>query len=173
MVLNEIAPDEAIVVALGSNRSGAFGSPADMVERALDAFGDNNIMVRARSSLWRSRAWPDPAGGDFINAVAVVETTLEPGPLLAVLHGIERAFGRRRQEPNAPRTLDLDLIAYGRRISSHAPILPHPRAADRGFVMGPLAEVLPMWRHPVSGLAAADLALRSTVGKDAVVLGRT
>ena len=167
MVLDEIEPEEAIVVALGSNRTGPFGSPAQMVERAIGALTDHNIKVIARSSLWRSRAWPDPSSGDFINAVSVVETSLEPGPLLATLHWIEREFGRTRLVPNAPRTLDLDLIAYGRRVSPDAPMLPHPRAAERRFVMGPLAEILPDWRDAASGRTALELAAAAKVGADA------
>ncbi|MFX8681007.1 2-amino-4-hydroxy-6-hydroxymethyldihydropteridine diphosphokinase, partial [Acinetobacter baumannii] len=68
---------------------------------------------------------------------------------------------------NAPRTLDLDLIAHGRLVSPAPPLLPHPRAAERRFVMGPLAEILPDWRHPVCGETAAALAARATVGADA------
>jgi 2-amino-4-hydroxy-6-hydroxymethyldihydropteridine diphosphokinase len=84
------------------------------------------------------------------------------------LHAIEAEFGRVRTAANAPRVLDLDLIAYGRRLCSDtAPILPHPRAADRRFVMGPLAEIAPAWRHPVSGERADVLAAAARVGVDA------
>ena len=70
--------------------------------------------------------------------------------------------------PNAPRTLDLDLIAYGREISAaRGLILPHPRAHDRLFVMGPLAEIAPGWVHPVLGRTAAELVVSATVGRDA------
>ena len=163
----KIPPDDAVIVALGSNRPGRFGSPAETVERAIQALGDHNIKVLARSSLWRSRAWPDPASGDFINAVAAVDSPLGPKALLATLHWIEQEFGRTRLVPNAPRTLDLDLIAYGRTASAEEPLLPHPRAAERRFVMGPLAEILPDWRHPVSEERAAKLLERATVGTDA------
>jgi 2-amino-4-hydroxy-6-hydroxymethyldihydropteridine diphosphokinase len=88
--------------------------------------------------------------------------------VLAALLEIESAFGRRRSVPNAPRTLDLDLIAYGRRvIDQPGLILPHPRAADRLFVMGPLAEIAPNWTHPITGETAAALAAKTTVGTDA------
>jgi len=95
-----------------------------------------------------------------------LETRLSPGDLLACLHDVERQFGRERHNPNAPRTLDLDLIAYGREVSDH-PALPHPRAHERLFVMGPLAEIAPAWWHPVAGLRAATLRDRATVGVDA------
>jgi 2-amino-4-hydroxy-6-hydroxymethyldihydropteridine diphosphokinase len=81
---------------------------------------------------------------------------------------IEQAFGRTRGTRNAPRTLDLDLIAYGREVGERDElILPHPRASDRLFVMGPLAEIAPGWRHPVLGETAEALAKAATVGVDA------
>lgn len=125
------------------------------------------ITVIARSRQWRSAAWPDPAAPAFRNAVAIVQTALDPEVLLERLHAIEAAFGRVRAVANAPRPLDLDLIAYGRRISTFAPLLPHPRAAERRFVMGPLAELRPDWIHPTSGRTALELAASATVGLDA------
>jgi 2-amino-4-hydroxy-6-hydroxymethyldihydropteridine diphosphokinase len=88
--------------------------------------------------------------------------------MLAALHAIERAFGRARGEVNAPRTLDLDLIAHGRRVlDGQGLVLPHPRAHERRFVMGPLAEITPGWRHPVYGGTAKMMAAGATVGRDA------
>jgi 2-amino-4-hydroxy-6-hydroxymethyldihydropteridine diphosphokinase len=90
---------------------------------------------------------------------------------MGALARIEIAFGRQRVAANAPRTLDLDLIAYGRTTGDlDGLILPHPRAADRLFVMGPLAEIAPGWEHPAGGTAQA-LADRASVGKDALPLG--
>ena len=126
--------------------------------------------VIAASSWWTSRAWPDPGDPPFLNGVAIVRTLHDPHALMAALGRIEEAFGRTPSARNAPRTLDLDLIAYGREQGDCAGlILPHPRAADRLFVMGPLAEIAPDWRHPSSGETAAELAKRATVGRDARV----
>ncbi len=158
---------DAIVVALGSNMAGAWGAPDETLERGITALNGNGIIVSARSRQWRSKAWPGPTGADYRNAVCLVETTLEPGALLEVLHHIEREAGRERSAANAPRTLDLDLIAYGRRVSAQRPILPHPRAAQRRFVMGPLAELLPDWTDPTSGSTAIQLAAAATIGCDA------
>jgi 2-amino-4-hydroxy-6-hydroxymethyldihydropteridine diphosphokinase len=77
--------------------------------------------------------------------------------LLAALHGIEARFGRTRTRPNAPRTLDLDLIDYDGRIESGPPELPHPRAGLRAFVLLPLRNVAPQWTHPVSGQSVDGL----------------
>ena len=148
---------------------GAFNAGvAKTLQRALLAFPDVGIEVVRRSRLWRSAAWPDPSDPPFLNAVAIVQTPLAPRALLDALHRLEARFGRVHGEPNAPRTLDLDLIAYGRRVRDTAPTLPHPRAAERRFVMGPLAELLPEWRHPVSGERAADLVRRTAIGREAV-----
>ena len=131
-------------------------------------FRCEGIDVVARSSWWASQAWPDPTDPPFLNGVALVRTAHDPHALMATLGRIEEMFGRRRSTPNAPRTLDLDLIAYGREQGDcEGLILPHPRAADRLFVMGPVAEVAPEWRHPQSRVTAAAMALTATVGRDA------
>lgn len=147
--------------------AGVFGTPDEALERGIRALGEDGITVTGRSRLWRSKAWPDPKAPDYRNAVVLVETQLSPASLMQRLHEIEHAFGRERSAPNAPRVLDLDLIAYGRRVSPGPPAIPHPRAVQRRFVMGPLAELLPDWTDPVGGETAAVLAERAEVGRDA------
>jgi 2-amino-4-hydroxy-6-hydroxymethyldihydropteridine diphosphokinase len=158
--------DGAVVVALGSNLSGDYASSITLLEAALAAFGDAGLKIVARSGWWRSAAWPDPADPPFVNGVVLVETTLSPTETLVTLHALEARFGRDRTDHNAPRTLDLDLIAFGREQSA-SPVLPHPRAHERAFVMRPLAQIAPDWRHPVLGASARDLALKAAVGVDA------
>lgn len=121
-----------------------------------------------RSSWWRSAAWPDPNGPEYRNGVALVEADAGPAGVLAALLKLEAEMGRDRWAKNAPRTLDLDLIAHGRTVLT-APglIVPHPRAHDRLFVMGPLAEIAPGWTHPVLHCTAAELAPMARVGTDA------
>jgi carbonic anhydrase len=98
----------------------------------------------------------------------LVETTLGPHAVLAALKEVECSFGRVRGASNSPRTLDLDLIAHGRvRLSEPDLEIPHPRASERLFVMGPLAEIAPDWTHPVTGQTAELLAARACVGLDA------
>ena len=160
--------DKAVVIALGSNLKGAFGTTRELLEAALARFTDEGLVVRERSSWWHSAAWPDPDEPPFVNGVVLVETDLDPHATLAALHWIERGFGRDRSRRNAPRTLDLDLIAHGRGVFEEGGlIVPHSRAAERLFVMGPLAEIAPTWRHPVTGERADRLAERCQVGLDA------
>lgn len=160
--------DDAVIVALGSNLRGAYASPEALLDAALDQFEAAGLHVVTRSSWWKSVAWPDPAGPEYRNAVVLVETALGPRATLDALRRMERAFGRERGEANAARTLDLDLIAHGRaEIDVPGLVIPHPRAHQRRFVMGPLAEIAPAWRHPTLGATAESLAKSATVGRDA------
>lgn len=155
------------MVALGCSLPGAYPSREVLLEAAIDALASEGLAVTGRSAWWTSAAWPDPTAPAYLNGVVLVETGLPASEVLEALHRIEARFGRMRAEPNAPRTLDLDLIAHGRTVLDGAVVVPHPRAHERLFVMGPLAEVAPRWRHPVSGRTAADLAANATVGTDA------
>ncbi|GAW39781.1 Bifunctional folate synthesis protein [Brevundimonas sp. SH203] len=160
--------DQAVIVALGCNDKGAWSSCREALEAALARFRSEGIDVVARSGWWSSLAWPDPSDPPFLNGVAIVRTDHDPHALMATLGRIEDAFGRRRSVRNAPRTLDLDLIAYGRLSGDlEGLILPHPRAAERRFVMGPIAEIAPDWVHPTDGRKALDLAVSASVGRDA------
>ena len=160
--------DEAVIVALGCNDKGAWRDCREALEAALARFRAEGIDLLARSSWWRSAAWPDPDDPPFLNGVVIVRTAHDPHALMAALGRIEEAFGRQRGTPNAPRTLDLDLIAYG-RVSGDLDglILPHPRAAQRKFVMGPLAEIAADWRLPGDDRTAGDLSAVAPIGADA------
>lgn len=155
------------MIALGCSLPGQYPSREALLEAAAHALAAEGLEPAARSSWWTSAAWPDPTAPAYLNGVVLVETKASADTLLATLHRIEAGFGRVRAEPNAPRTLDLDLIARGRTVLEGAVVVPHPRAHERLFVMGPLAEIAPGWRHPVSGRTAADLAADATVGTDA------
>ena len=134
----------------------------------MASFPAAGLPVLARSSWWRSAAWPDPNEPEYRNGIAFVETTMPPEAVLEALSSIEQAFDRKRIARNAPRTLDLDLIAHGRQIIDRPGlVVPHPRAHERRFVMGPIAELAPDWVHPALGASARQLAASAAVGRDA------
>ncbi len=132
----------------------------------------HGVNVCKFSRLWLSRAWPDPNDPPYRNAILQAHTVLAPAAVLGILHALEAEAGRVRDgRTNAPRTLDLDLIAHGDAIIDvDGLILPHPRAHDRAFVMGPLAEIAPEWMHPVLGKPAVELYRTATVARDAYPL---
>ncbi len=147
-----------ILIGLGANLPSDAGPPADTLKRALGELERQAVEILRVSPFYSTPAWPDPADPPFVNAVAVVQTTLQPVELLMLLHGVETALGRLRSAPNAPRTLDLDLLDYeGRQQAGPGLILPHPRIAARSFVLVPLRDVAPGWRHPVIGQGVSDL----------------
>jgi 2-amino-4-hydroxy-6-hydroxymethyldihydropteridine diphosphokinase len=168
MTLDLNAPDLA-VIALGGNLPGPYATMAQALEAAAARLPQAGFEVLRMSRWWRSAAWPNAGDPPFLNGVLLARTGLGPAAALAALHGVEAEFGRDRGAPNAPRTLDLDLIALGRTVLEGPPIvLPHPRAAERLFVMGPLAELAPDWRHPITGESAEKLASQASIGQDAV-----
>lgn len=154
-----------IVIALGSNQSGPWGSPAETVTAALARLDRDGLRLLKASRLLKSSPFGLTGQPDFVNAVALVETHLPPAPLLHKLHAIERSAGRRRILRWGPRTLDLDLLDYHGLVSAPAqrPMLPHPGIAGRIFVLKPLAEIAPRWKHPLLHSSAAMLLRRLDV----------
>lgn len=154
-----------ILIALGANlATRAFGPPEAGLRAALAAMPGDGLAVVRRSRFYRSAPVPPSAQPWYVNAVAEVATTLGPRELLRVLLAIEARFGRIRGERNDARALDLDLIDYDGRVghwpaSNDLPglVLPHPRAAERAFVLMPLAELAPGWRHPATGAGVGAL----------------
>ena len=148
-----------ILVGLGANLpSPAHGRPRDTLLAALVQMERRGLRLGGRSRWYESAPVPESDQPWFVNGVVEIFTALDPAALLELLHAVERDFGRFRGEPNAPRTLDLDLIAYGDMVRDRAPpILPHPRMAARAFVLLPLREVAPDWRHPVTGRSVEEM----------------
>lgn len=150
-----------ILIGLGTNlplsnqRSGQ-----NLLAEALETLQNRGLEIRAVSRFYRSEPVPPSDQNWYVNAVAEIGSSLDPLPLLEVLHAVETAFGRVRTLRNAARTLDLDLLAYGQVIrpsDGPAPHLPHPRMAGRAFVLYPLNDLAPHWCHPVTGASLCDL----------------
>jgi len=161
------------LISLGANLAPPGRTPAGMLEAALEELtGRAEIALLRRSRWYATPAYPPGSGPDFANGAAALETSLEPEDLLAALHGVEAGLGRVRPTRWAPRVCDLDLIAIGdrvlpdretlerwmaidrgeaQRVAPPRLILPHPRLQERGFVLVPLAEIAPDWRHPLTG----------------------
>jgi 2-amino-4-hydroxy-6-hydroxymethyldihydropteridine diphosphokinase len=151
-------------VALGSNL-------CDRAENLMAAVGSLRELgdVRAISPIYETAPVGLLAQPDFLNAVALLDTPLTPEGLIAALLRIERSHGRDRQHaiPKGPRTLDLDLLDYdGRVVETPRLTLPHPELQNRAFVLRPLLDLAPDWRHPVSHATAAEL-LQSLMERDA------
>jgi len=178
------------LIALGANLPHGGEQPSTTLQNALSDLAEAGLPALHVSRMYRTPCFPKGAGPDYVNAAArlSVPTGWDAPRLLALLHRVEQDHGRTRDTRWGMRTLDLDLIAFGATIlpdraiwtrwhdlppaeqARTAPdtlILPHPRLQDRAFVLVPLADVAPDWRHPVTGrsvtemrdaLPAADLA---------------
>jgi 2-amino-4-hydroxy-6-hydroxymethyldihydropteridine diphosphokinase len=149
-----------ILIGLGSNIGGPWGNPHETVKRALAELDAGGIAMKRASRLLVSRPFGKVNQPPFVNAVAEIATHMPPEALLRRLHAIERQAGRRRGIRWGPRSLDLDLLDYHGLRRRTPPILPHPGIAERSFVLGPIAEIVPSWKHPVLRLPAAKLMCR-------------
>ncbi len=148
-----------ILIGLGGNlASPVYGPPPATFTAALAALGRAGVETVARSAWYRSAPLPPSPQPWYVNAVASVATTLDAPALLALMLDIEARLGRVRGLRNAARVIDLDLLDYrGENWATPALTLPHPRLAERRFVLEPLTELAPQWRHPILGLSAAQL----------------
>lgn len=149
-----------ILVALGSNLvNSRFKTSEALLENALKRLEKMGLRILRRSSWYRSAPIPASDQPWFVNGVVSIETDFDPKALLGLLHQVEAEYERVRSVPNASRTLDLDLLAYDDKVIEEPGglILPHPRLQDRAFVLLPLAEIAPDWRHPRTGATAKAL----------------
>jgi 2-amino-4-hydroxy-6-hydroxymethyldihydropteridine diphosphokinase len=148
-----------ILIGLGGNlESPVHGPPRASLEAALAVLESEGIRVLRRSRFYRSAPVPLSDQPHFVNAAAALDSPLAPRPLLSALLAIEKRFGRERGPRNAARVLDLDLLAHGDAVIATPDLeLPHPRLQERRFVLLPLAEIAPHWRHPLLRLTAREL----------------
>ena len=144
-----------IIVAIGANLAApGYQDPRATCEAAVDRLAaEPAVRVVARSAWYESEPVPPSDQPWYVNGAVRIEASLDPVALLQVLHAVEASFGRRRRTRNEARPLDLDLIDYEGHVRSgpDAPILPHPRALGRAFVLLPVRDVAPGWCDPVSG----------------------
>lgn len=154
-----------ILIGLGSNVTGPWGKPAETLARALGELDRSPVRLERASDIISTEPWGKADQPVYANAVARIRTRLQPLDLLAHLRGLERAAGRERRERWGARTLDLDILDYnGFTMNAEAGqstdaelVLPHPSMHEREFVLAPIAEVAPRWRHPVLRKTAKQL----------------
>ncbi len=177
--MGEMVGGERVFIAMGANVVGRWGAPWRSMSRALAELAvAPGVRVVAVSGLWRSAPYGVVRQPVFFNAVAEVRARLSVREMLRLLAEEERRAGRRRGRAWAARTLDLDLLAWGERVArpvgmgrggpararhmwqKRGIVLPHPGMCERAFVLAPLVEIAPDWRHPLSGATAAQLLAR-------------
>lgn len=166
------------LIALGANLNTDTNSPAQTLQKSLLRLSQKGVSDIKTSRLFRTPAFPAGSGPDYVNAAAGFRWSGTPEALLTLLHEIEAELGRVRAARWGARVIDLDLVALGDRVLPDGPtqahwaalppdraavelpdrlILPHPRLAERSFVLVPMADVAPDWRHPVTGLDIATM----------------
>ncbi len=136
-----------------------MGQPDLAFGRALARLrAEPTVRIVAVSCLYQSEPWGRTDQAAFLNGAVLLDTSSSPRRLHALLRGEERAAGRERGEKWGPRPLDLDLLWYGDRVSDDPELtLPHPGLSERSFVLEPLTEIAPAWRHPVTGASAGEM----------------
>lgn len=167
-----------VLIALGANLGGQKDSPLRQVEAALDEITQAGLTISKRSRVFLTPSFPEGSGPDFVNSAIECVSDLAPEEILARLHQIEKSAGRTRLLRWEPRVLDLDLLAVGDRVLPDAArfgawagmpleaqleaapdelVLPHPRLHERAFVLVPLMDIAPDWRHPVLNQTISEL----------------
>jgi len=148
-------------IALGSNRRhGRHGGPAQVIAAAVRALEERGLEVERISGVRRTPAL-GPAGRSFANAALILASDLDPPELLEQLKAVEAEFGRRPGRRWGPRVLDLDILLWSQGPwESPGLVVPHRAMRERRFVLGPLAEIAPDWRDPITGATVRQLLAR-------------
>ena len=142
-----------ILLGLGSNLPSVFGDRFKNIDLAISALIGYGIQIKKKSSYYESLSYPDETKPKFINIVADIDTHLSPVDLASVLLFIEVSLGRKRDKKNDPRTCDIDIIDYNNQIINFKYkdldfTVPHEKLIYRNFVLFPLQEIYPDWKHP-------------------------
>ncbi|MEL6677340.1 MAG: 2-amino-4-hydroxy-6-hydroxymethyldihydropteridine diphosphokinase [Pseudomonadota bacterium] len=167
-----------VLVGYGANLPSDLGSPLETLSAGLAALDEAGLRVVARSRWYRTAAFPPGSGPDFVNGACALETALSPKEILHTLHSVEAELGRERRKRWGPRVCDFDLLAVGDAVLPDAEgvgrwmsldpleagnrpapsdlVLPHPRMTERAFVLAPLMDIAPDWRHPLTGQTVQD-----------------
>ncbi|RFP91179.1 2-amino-4-hydroxy-6-hydroxymethyldihydropteridine diphosphokinase [Rhodobacteraceae bacterium 63075] len=169
---------QTFLIALGANLPFAESPPEVTIAKALSDFNEFGLEITATSSLYHTPCFPAGAGPDYVNAVASAKANLEAAEVLKRLHKLELRYGRERSVRWGQRTLDLDLVAADntvlpdrngyqrwqslsaerqRELAPETLVLPHPRLAERAFVLVPMAEIAPDWEHPITGKTTREM----------------
>ena len=160
---------KALVLSLGGNVSGTWGTPLETLRRAVRSeLPAGSLKIYCISALYETAPVGVPARQPrYLNAIVIAHTTHAPARVLAMLKNLERRAGRRQSAPGSARPLDIDIIDDRGRVIGWPPgkrrarlVLPHPEAHKRAFVLVPLGEVDPRWRHPSLGVSALTLLKR-------------
>ena len=153
-----------IYLALGSNLAGDFADSRQLIRAAISNLPLCGAQVVRCAPLYGSAAVGPKVGGqaqgDYVNTVVAVRSVLPAIALLRNLHVLEAAFGRQRRVQWGPRTLDIDIISYHGAVHQHGAQIPHSRLGARAFVLRPLADIAPGWRHPQTGHCVQTLLKR-------------
>ena len=144
-----------IILSLGSNLPSKFGDRFDNLELAISYLVSNGVVINKRSSFYETPSYPNKNNPKFVNLIVNILTDLSPINLMTLLINVEEKLGRKRDKKNDPRTCDIDIIDYNSQILDFRYknlnlVIPHKELTSRNFVLFPLQEILPKWKHPIT-----------------------
>jgi len=151
-----------IFLGIGSNLPSSFGNKFDNINLATSFLNEYGIQIIKKSSFYETLSYPNTNDPKFINIVVSVKTHLQPIDLMSVLIFIEEKLERKRNKKNDPRTCDIDIIDYNNQVLNFQYKnlnleIPHKKLTSRNFVLFPLREIAPVWKHPNSGVIISSL----------------